>query len=129
MAARELLQAIRGPRRPRADGLRASRLQSRLRAVDGLADVVLEATKDERRAEVIELRIADPGPGIPPADRERVLEPFVRLDASRSAAGGGTGLGLSVSLAVVHLHGGTLEFVDATSAQGFTVVVRLPATS
>lgn len=95
----------------------------------GAADVVLEATKDERRSEVIELRIADPGPGIPPADRERVLEPFVRLDASRSAAGGGTGLGLSVSLAVVHLHGGTLEFVDATGAQGFTVVVRLPATS
>ncbi len=52
------------------------------------------------------ITVADTGPGIPEADRERVLERFVRLDATRSTPG--NGLGLSLVNAVARLHGARL---------------------
>lgn len=57
------------------------------------------------------LTVEDSGPGIPPADRERVFERFVRLDASRSAPG--SGLGLSLVAAVARLHDSRLALDDA----------------
>ena len=42
------------------------------------------------------LRVEDDGPGIAPAEREKVFEPFVRLDPSRDRATGGCGLGLAI---------------------------------
>ena len=55
----------------------------------------------------VEVSVTDTGPGIAEADRERVLERFVRLERSRSAPG--AGLGLSLVAAVVAAHGGRLE--------------------
>jgi signal transduction histidine kinase len=57
-----------------------------------------------------EVSVADHGPGIPTADRERVLERFVRLEASRTRPG--FGLGLSLVNAVMRLHGGSLKLED-----------------
>ncbi len=54
-----------------------------------------------------EIVVTDRGPGVPSADRERVLGRFVRLEASRSEPG--SGLGLSLVAAVARLHGGSLE--------------------
>jgi signal transduction histidine kinase len=54
--------------------------------------------------------ITDTGPGIPEAERERVLERFVRLDGDRSTPG--NGLGLSLVNAVAKLHGATLRLED-----------------
>lgn len=68
------------------------------------------------------ISVADNGPGIPAADRERALKRFVRLDASRSTPG--TGLGLSLVAAVARLHGGSLGLED--NAPGLRVVMRLP---
>jgi signal transduction histidine kinase len=56
------------------------------------------------------VRIDDTGPGIPEADRERVLERFVRLEAHRSTPG--NGLGLSLVKAVARLHGATISLHD-----------------
>ena len=70
--------------------------------------------------------IDDDGPGIPEADLDRVFEPFVRLEASRSRETGGTGLGLSVARTIVHAHGGTLQLANRP-AGGLSAVVRLPA--
>jgi signal transduction histidine kinase len=56
------------------------------------------------------LVVADTGPGIPEGDRERVLEPFVRLDVSRSTPG--SCLGLALVAAIVRLHGGRIELGD-----------------
>lgn len=56
------------------------------------------------------LAVADNGPGIPEADRERATERFVRLEASRSQPG--SGLGLSLAKAVMTFHGGRLELSD-----------------
>lgn len=56
------------------------------------------------------LTVADSGPGIPAEDRQRVLEPFTRLDATRSTPG--NGLGLSLAAAVARLHGAALDLAD-----------------
>src|SRR5882757_9474956 len=68
------------------------------------------------------LAVADRGPGIPAADRARVLERFVRLEQSRSQPG--SGLGLSLALAVAHLHGGDLKLED--NEPGLRTVISLP---
>ncbi len=69
------------------------------------------------------LSVADSGPGIPPADRKRVLERFVRLESSRT--GPGAGLGLSLVAAVVRLHGASLQLGDKDP--GLEVKIRFVA--
>lgn len=56
--------------------------------------------------------IDDDGPGIPEADLDRIFEPFVRLEVSRSRRTGGSGLGLSVARTIVHAHGGILALTN-----------------
>lgn len=56
------------------------------------------------------LRVEDDGPGIPEAEREEALKPFVRLDRARNQnLGSGVGLGLSIALDIARAHGGTLR--------------------
>lgn len=54
----------------------------------------------------LHVRVDDDGPGIPPADQERVFEPFVRLEASRNRRTGGAGLGLAIARSLARAHGG-----------------------
>lgn len=68
------------------------------------------------------ITVADNGPGIPEADRGRVVERFVRLEKSRTEAG--SGLGLSLVAAVARLHKGELRLED--NAPGLRAVVELP---
>ncbi|MDB5536606.1 MAG: hypothetical protein JWP26_3300 [Devosia sp.] len=68
------------------------------------------------------IEVADNGPGIPLEDRKRVIERFVRLDASRTETG--SGLGLSLVDAVTRLHGGTFSIED--NAPGVRAVMDLP---
>lgn len=75
-----------------------------------------------RSGQQVFLTVADNGSGIPAADRERVLQRFVRLEESRSLPG--SGLGLSLVAAVVNLHHGTIELGDARP--GLIVTLRLP---
>jgi signal transduction histidine kinase len=71
------------------------------------------------------LEVSDDGPGIPPADRGRVLEPFFRLPTS---PGTGSGLGLSIVRATIERLGGTLALSDAGgAASGLRVRVTLAA--
>jgi len=69
--------------------------------------VTLAARGGPAGAEIV---VADGGPGIPEADRERVKERFVRLDDARG--GSGSGLGLSIVSAAAKLHGGELRLED-----------------
>ena len=58
--------------------------------------------------DTVRIRIEDRGPGIEPAERERVFEPYVRLEPSRARHTGGTGLGLAIARAVARAHGGDI---------------------
>ena len=69
------------------------------------------------------LRVADDGPGIPEAERERLLEPLAR---GRGTTAQGTGLGLAIVAQQVGLHGGELRLSDS-SLGGLAAEVRLPA--
>ncbi len=70
----------------------------------------------------VDVTVADRGPGIPAADRERVLKRFVRLETSRTLPG--TGLGLSLVAAVARLHKGTVRLED--NGPGLRVILSLP---
>ena len=75
----------------------------------------------------LEFVVEDDGPGIPPADRARALQPFARLDAARNLdRGGSVGLGLTIALDVARAHGGTLELADSADLGGLRATVRLP---
>lgn len=67
------------------------------------------------------LLVADDGPGVPPADRVRVFERFVRLDQARSRDAGGSGLGLSIAAAIARRHGGDVRVADADAGAAFEV--------
>jgi two-component system sensor histidine kinase GlrK len=72
------------------------------------------------------LDVADDGPGIPPAERERVFDPFYR---GRNTSGGrlpGSGIGLSIVRDYAQAHGGTVEVVDDPSRNGARLRVTLP---
>ncbi|XYD10883.1 HAMP domain-containing sensor histidine kinase [Methylobacterium sp. NMS12] len=84
------------------------------------ASVTLEA---RREADTVRLAVSDHGPGIPEAERARVLGRFVRLEDARSRPG--FGLGLSLVNAVVRLHHGTLRLSD--NAPGLRVEIEFPA--
>jgi signal transduction histidine kinase len=72
------------------------------------------------------LSVTDDGPGIPPAERERVFERFTRLDPSRAAGDGtGAGLGLAIARDIAARHGGTLT-VDPGHGPGARLVLVLP---
>jgi signal transduction histidine kinase len=68
--------------------------------------------------------ISDRGPGIAPAELERVFEPFYRADASRNLDVGGMGLGLAVARSLAREHGG--DVVLTSSGEGLTAKVWLP---
>ncbi|MHA6780417.1 sensor histidine kinase [Pseudonocardia saturnea] len=71
----------------------------------------------------VRLVVEDDGPGIPPADRHRVFDRFVRLDPE---AGGGAGLGLALVAALVHGRGGQVAAGEAAGG-GARLEIRWPA--
>lgn len=77
----------------------------------------------ERGRDVV-LRVADDGPGIAPADRQRIFQRFTRLDDARVADGGGSGLGLAIVRDIAAAHGGTVSVVDSPAGACFEA--RLP---
>jgi signal transduction histidine kinase len=78
-----------------------------------------------REGEQAVVEVADDGDGVPEADRERIFERFVRLDAARSRDDGGAGLGLAIARDVAVRHGGTLT-ARQTPAGGALFELRLP---
>jgi signal transduction histidine kinase len=76
---------------------------------------------------VCEIDVADRGPGVPPADRRRIFERFVRLAPARREHPEGSGLGLAIVEQIVHAHGGSVEVLDHEGG-GALFRVRLPLT-
>jgi signal transduction histidine kinase len=69
--------------------------------------------------------VEDEGPGIAESDRQRVFEPFVRLESSRNIATGGTGLGLTLVKAIAEGHGGAVRLENRPGG-GLRARMHLP---
>ncbi len=86
--------------------------------------LTIAATRDDDH---LVLTVADTGPGITPADIERIFGEFEQGETTFSRRHAGTGLGLAISRRIVALMGGTLTVATALGA-GATFIVRLPMT-
>ena len=77
------------------------------------------------QTDAIDILVDDDGPGIPAAERERVFQPFVRLDASRNPSTGGIGLGLTIARDVARSHGGDVR-LETSPYGGLRARIHLP---
>jgi len=111
-----------------------SPLPARLQALRRLLSNLLNnSMKFARRARIeveelsssVAIRVVDDGPGIPPDQLERVMEPYFRLESSRGRGTGGTGLGLSIARDIAQGHGGHLELHNSDDG-GLVAVVSIP---
>jgi protein-histidine pros-kinase len=117
--------AVRGRARPidvRALALRRALVNLIDNAFKYGRDVVLELEDGPHWAR---LHVLDRGPGIPPAELEKVLYPFYRVEASRNRETGGAGLGLAIAKDIVEGHGGRLEVANRGDG-GLRVTLDLP---
>jgi two-component system sensor histidine kinase MtrB len=96
-------------------------LSNAIEHTDGRGVTVTVATSRE----AVAVGVRDHGPGLSPADQERVFDRFWRADPSRRRTLGGTGLGLAISLEDARLHGGRLE-VWSRPGEGAHFVLTLP---
>lgn len=87
---------------------------------DGKVEVLLNKRNDH-----VVIEIKDTGKGISEKDRERIFEPFFRVDKSRSRELGGVGLGLALVYEIVRLHEGTIS-VSKSDSDGTTFEVIMP---
>ncbi len=86
----------------------------------------IEVTAQPAGERVI-LAVEDEGPGIDPAERAAIFEPFTRLDAARARDHGGVGLGLYLCRQIAQAHGGTITAEDRPDgARGARLAVVLP---
>ncbi len=106
--------------RPAALGRALANLIDNAVKYGGEAEVGMSDGADE-----VEIRIADRGPGIAEADREKVFAPFFRIEQSRSRETGGTGLGLALARNIVRGHGGDITLADRDGG-GLVARVALP---
>jgi signal transduction histidine kinase len=74
---------------------------------------------------IIEVRVADHGPGIPPSEQAAIFNPFTRGARAEAEAVRGSGLGLALVREIVEAHGGNVA-VRSTPGNGATFIVRLP---
>ncbi len=93
-----------------------SPLQSRIR---------VRAAGDD---ELVEIEIADQGPGIPPADLERVFDKFYRVQA-QDRRRAGTGLGLAICRGFVEAQGGSITARNRRAGSGAVLTIRMPASA
>lgn len=81
-------------------------------------------TRQESARTIVE--VADRGPGIPTAERERVFRPFYRLHDSVREGASGTGIGLAIARELARLHGGDVRLGPGTDGATFQVELATP---
>ncbi len=120
---------VTGPRRVVADELRIRQALTNLAAnavrYTRSGSISLRAALEEDGSSThLALTVRDTGPGIPPAELERIFEPFAQVGDS-SAAVGGTGIGLTISRQLIDLMGGSIE-ARSVLGEGSTFECRIP---
>lgn len=102
------------------------------RALANLVDNAIRHARSEVELNVaaadgaVRIGVSDDGPGIDPADRERVFDRFTRLDDARGRDGGGSGLGLAIVRQLVDRSGGSVRFVDGSGRWSLRAEIVLP---
>ena len=81
--------------------------------------------RSHARGDMLEIQVADEGPGIPPKDLQRIFERFARAGTGAGRPRGGSGLGLAIVGVVAKAHGG--DCTVESSPAGSTFTLRLPA--
>ncbi|HEY6546170.1 MAG TPA: ATP-binding protein [Dokdonella sp.] len=87
--------------------------------------VAVRLARDPARADLALISVRDHGPGVPPAELERIFEPFYRTDSARTRGSGGTGLGLAIAQRAIQRHRGSILARNAEGG-GLEVEIRLP---
>jgi signal transduction histidine kinase len=100
------------------------------RAISNLVDNAVKYGKSAAVSVISEagrvvVTVEDEGPGIPRGEREKVFEPFYRIDRARNPDTGGVGLGLSVTRSIVWEHGGDIVLANRKGG-GLSVRLELP---
>jgi signal transduction histidine kinase len=100
------------------------------RAISNLVDNAVKyggsaAITLAHEGERVVITIEDKGPGIPRSEREKVFEPFYRIESSRNPDTGGVGLGLSVTRSIIWEHGGDIVLANRKGG-GLSVRLELP---
>lgn len=97
------------------------------RIVRNLVDNARRHARTQVRVQVSDsaVTVIDDGPGIDPADRERVFERFTRLDAARDRGDGGSGLGLAIARETAEYLGGSVV-LDEAEGGGLVARVKFP---
>lgn len=89
-----------------------SSLEKKSLATESLA-VEVNHTEPSKKEWYTVIEVIDQGPGIPPEDRQRIFEPFERLNANDKPDDQGLGLGLTIVRKYVTMHGGSIDVEDA----------------
>ncbi|MDP9401902.1 MAG: sensor histidine kinase [Actinomycetota bacterium] len=116
------LQAVLEGDPERVHQVVANLVENAVRCSPAGGTVELSASTDHR---AVTIAVSDQGPGIAPADAERVFERFYRADPARSSTSGGAGLGLAIARWIVDLHGGQIR-PEPVEPHGCRMVVVLP---
>jgi two-component system, LuxR family, sensor kinase FixL len=95
-------------------------MEEMARAGTAAREIALEARPSPDEPGMIEMALADTGPGFPPAIVERLFTPFATTKES------GMGLGLSVSRSIIEAHGGRIWAVDRPAGGGAEIRFTLP---
>jgi signal transduction histidine kinase len=109
---------------PRIEQVLANLIGNALRYAPHDTEIEIGAAPvhDGERA-LVQLWVADAGPGVPARERQRIFEPYVQIEAQRA---GGLGLGLAICKRIVEAHGGTIH-VEERDGGGSRFVFHLPA--
>ncbi|GAA3640268.1 HAMP domain-containing sensor histidine kinase [Microlunatus ginsengisoli] len=107
----------------RIGGVLRNLLDNALRAAGPAGRISIAVTADSSWAHV---DVVDSGPGVPPAERERIFDRLVRLDGSRGDFAGGSGLGLAIARGYARAHGGDLVCLEPPPGWGALFRLSLP---
>jgi signal transduction histidine kinase len=94
----------------------------------GAAGRHLAVTTHQGTGDRVEITVADRGPGLPPRERQRIFEPFYRVNGTLTEGVSGTGIGLTISRELARLHGGDLELEPSQVGARFRVTLHCPRT-